>query len=108
MTETPVVVEREREEEEEDTKRIAGKLKSSWLVLLGRSGGMHSKDTPVGKYTLQQTALEQADSEVVGNEAAPPGHNATDEVPAEGSGVKEQVDTGVAPADTVGTEIKMG
>jgi len=100
VTETPVVVEPEHEEEE-DTKRIAGKLKSSWLVLLGRSGGMHSKDTPVGKYTPQQITVEQtSDDEVVGSEAAPPDDTAADVVPAEGADIKEQVDTGVTPADS--------
>lgn len=100
VTETPVVVEPEHEEEE-DTKRIAGKLKSSWLVLLGRSGGMHSKDAPVGKYTPQQITVEQtSDDEVVGSEAAPPDDIATDVVAAEGEDIKQQVDTVVTPADS--------
>lgn len=55
VAESPLVAKDVREDEDsgftdEDNKRIAAKLRSSWLVLLGRSGGSRSKDMVSGTH----------------------------------------------------------
>lgn len=72
VAESPMVAKDVREDEDagftdEDSKRIADKLRSSWFVLLGRSGGSRSKGVDSGslaKPTENSGSMAKLDGEV--------------------------------------------